>query len=900
MTQPEAGGGSDTDNTIGDQTTEYYESGTYTNVQGAPNTRSSNWYSHSLLNVTDGGTDITPQVGDPGTTFTLTQTNGVTEEDWAAGTSGFSTPNSSFSTNFTQKKTTWSTLAFEMQSDRWDPVVPSQIAGGVWDSWNGIPDSFGLEQIVTAISLFVSEGPQTLMPPRPDTSNAESSGEADYTVSDLELTTGTTSGGSNVASSTSTNTTETDTIDQTASIEAASPGGYTPQSGGLGAVFSGWATAHEVDKESGGNRFATPWLNYDDVISQSASYSLFATTGAPSPADGVMNRTDSRSMTSTTTMDGSYVMNPPLVLSQPTLDDPTGAYATINDRRQNNVSVTQSVSQHDSGTASPGTYTRDYTGTVSSSLTSDHTLTVIGVSGTDMQGGSYTRVGEKMELSGVNGEGSEGDSSGGESWHFSNGLYRSESVNDKGTYPYGGTQTVTIGAWESWWQKITVWESENGLTYSNTTSYGTGGPSPGYSTTSGPDTPPQIPLTLPDPPPYTWESFLDDTQIVLTVVGFVPGPIGVAADLINAAISYKRGDYLDMTMNLISAIPGLGDVLGGGAKLAGKVGKEVLEHGDDALKLARAGINKVDDVGEGAGKIMGKANDVIDASKIKCAVPDDQFKILGVDYCFVTGTLAPSELGDRPVETVKSGQRMFGFDLVSGEWRLCTVLDVFESDYAGESIEISGAFGRIESTQHHPFWVVEGEDLDARSKPDHLASASEEYPSIPGRWVDAHDLRVGDVLFLRGGRRAAIEAIASRQVATKVYNFRVDGLHNYAVGAGGVLVHNGCKVGKAAVTQEAKGGVYVLKDGNTIVRTGRTKNLAAREAQLARHPVLGDYKFKAVYHTDDYATQRGLEQILYDLYPKARFNLIRAIRENNPNIEGYMAAAATFLEKLKL
>lgn len=54
--------------------------------------------------------------------------------------------------------------------------------------------------------------------------------------------------------------------------------------------------------------------------------------------------------------------------------------------------------------------------------------------------------------------------------------------------------------------------------------------------------------------------FLDKLQLVLTFVGFVPG-IGDIVDLINAAISFARGNLLDGFMNLIGAIPMVGSAI---------------------------------------------------------------------------------------------------------------------------------------------------------------------------------------------------------------------------------------------------------------------------------------------------------------------------------------------------
>jgi hypothetical protein len=60
--------------------------------------------------------------------------------------------------------------------------------------------------------------------------------------------------------------------------------------------------------------------------------------------------------------------------------------------------------------------------------------------------------------------------------------------------------------------------------------------------------------------------------------------------------------------------------------------------------------------------------------------------------------------------------------------------------------------------------------------------------------VEAGELRVGDVLLLRSGERAPVTRLEVRWAAVPVYNLHVEGLHCYAVGRQGVLVHN-----KAAV-----------------------------------------------------------------------------------------------------
>ena len=108
----------------------------------------------------------------------------------------------------------------------------------------------------------------------------------------------------------------------------------------------------------------------------------------------------------------------------------------------------------------------------------------------------------------------------------------------------------------------------------------------------------------------------------------------------------------------------------------------------------------------------------------------------------------------------------------------------------GEKIGMKVAGEWIESTRHHPVWVVEGKNLDERPRPEHVRQAEVANATVQGRWVDAGDLWLGDVLLLKPDRREVIEDIRIEFAAADVYNFQVEALHNYAVGFGSVLVHN--------------------------------------------------------------------------------------------------------------
>ncbi|MBI3837748.1 MAG: hypothetical protein HY288_07420 [Planctomycetia bacterium] len=158
--------------------------------------------------------------------------------------------------------------------------------------------------------------------------------------------------------------------------------------------------------------------------------------------------------------------------------------------------------------------------------------------------------------------------------------------------------------------------------------------------------------------------------------------------------------------------------------------------------------------------------------------------------CFFAGTVVATEVGPKRIESVVADERVWSCDLTTGRWRLCPVVETYEAEYVGDLIEVTVEGKRIESTYHHPFWVVEGQHLDERPRPDHVERAAEPSAIVAGRWVDAGDLQIGDVLLLKADRRVPVEALDVRQVVQTVYNFHVHDLHNYAVGPDHVLVHN--------------------------------------------------------------------------------------------------------------
>ena len=90
-------------------------------------------------------------------------------------------------------------------------------------------------------------------------------------------------------------------------------------------------------------------------------------------------------------------------------------------------------------------------------------------------------------------------------------------------------------------------------------------------------------------------------HVAFDVAGLIPG-WGEPADLANALWYAENGEYLDAAFSLISTIPGLGDMVGKGAKYLGKsstlMAKFLSKHGDDIAKYwpkVLATIEKLED-----------------------------------------------------------------------------------------------------------------------------------------------------------------------------------------------------------------------------------------------------------------------------------------------------------------
>lgn len=140
----------------------------------------------------------------------------------------------------------------------------------------------------------------------------------------------------------------------------------------------------------------------------------------------------------------------------------------------------------------------------------------------------------------------------------------------------------------------------------------------------------------------------------------------------------------------------------------------------------------------------------------------------GSGFCFEKGTLVATETGDRPIETILPGDRVWSRNMETGEVALRPAVRTWVKQSA-RVIEVelrsdSLMSERIRVTAGHRFWV-EGQG-----------------------WVRADGL-AADTLWSTDAAVSAT-ALSLTEETTTVYNLEVSGFHTYFVGAARALVHN--------------------------------------------------------------------------------------------------------------
>jgi hypothetical protein len=163
------------------------------------------------------------------------------------------------------------------------------------------------------------------------------------------------------------------------------------------------------------------------------------------------------------------------------------------------------------------------------------------------------------------------------------------------------------------------------------------------------------------------------------------------------------------------------------------------------------------------------------------------------------------------IEDIKAGDLVYSYDTITGEvsQKEVTATFVRESHHLNylTIVDEDGREQIIETTDSHPFWVVTGHPELWRAAQEVVnengTTLYHENLGVTenGYWVEAKDLKVGDVFIGANGKLSVLLSKERVEFAENVtvYNFTVDGNHDYFViaqtaeyGQTSVLVHNTC------------------------------------------------------------------------------------------------------------
>ena len=142
---------------------------------------------------------------------------------------------------------------------------------------------------------------------------------------------------------------------------------------------------------------------------------------------------------------------------------------------------------------------------------------------------------------------------------------------------------------------------------------------------------------------------------------------------------------------------------------------------------------------------------------------------LGLVQCFVSGTIVSTASCTKNIEDIQVGDKVWATNPETGETALKEVTQLFRGQ-TDEWVHVFAGEEEIVCTPGHPFYLPEK------------------------GWINAGDLRVGDMLVTLEGSSIIIERIYREQLETPetTYNFEVEDFHTYYVGDQEFLVHNKC------------------------------------------------------------------------------------------------------------
>ncbi|WP_433794675.1 polymorphic toxin-type HINT domain-containing protein [Actinoplanes sp. CA-252034] len=228
---------------------------------------------------------------------------------------------------------------------------------------------------------------------------------------------------------------------------------------------------------------------------------------------------------------------------------------------------------------------------------------------------------------------------------------------------------------------------------------------------------------------------MDMLQLVLGMCGLIPG-VGEACDAVDAAISFKRGDWVGGLLSVGASVPVIG-WLGSAAKGL---------KNSDKLRNIKNIVQKL----------------------IKGGCPNS--------FAADTEVLL-ADGGRKPIDRIRPADRVLATDPLTGRTGGRPVAGVIVGSGLKSLVDVTvdgDHGGTVTATAEHPFWL-----------------AKERV------WADAEVLQPGQWLRTSAGTWAQIDAVEARSAEQRVYNLSVADFRTFYVVAGDtpVLVHN-CPTGE--------------------------------------------------------------------------------------------------------
>jgi RHS repeat-associated protein len=185
--------------------------------------------------------------------------------------------------------------------------------------------------------------------------------------------------------------------------------------------------------------------------------------------------------------------------------------------------------------------------------------------------------------------------------------------------------------------------------------------------------------------------------------------------------------------------------------------------------------------------------------------PDLAERLINCVACFTAGTQINTIDGLKPIEEIKVGDMVLSYDENTKTYEYKPVAQTFTAVKDNiVKLKIAGESKIFTTTTEHPFYVKIKKQYRARSN---LSAEAD------GEWKTAEELKVGDKVLRPDGKWTRILEVSRSNKPTFVYNFEVEGNHNYFVGEKGVLSHN-CSFARRALTQADLG---IKKEGSDVI-----------------------------------------------------------------------------------